>query len=74
MREVTRRDDQDGLLWRCDRPCGKRIGFRRGTFFEHSHLSIPQIIDIIYHWSFDDLSCKKGKREFDIRCDHTTVE
>ena len=57
MREVTRRDVQDGLIWRCARPCGKRIGFRIGTFFEHSHLSIPQIIDIICHWSFEDLSC-----------------
>ena len=42
MREVARIDIKDGLMWRCT--CGKRIGYRVGTFFEHSHLSISQVI------------------------------
>ena len=35
--------------WRCPRPCRKRIGYRVDTFFEHSHLSISEVIDLVYH-------------------------
>ena len=74
MREVTRRDVQDGLTWRCARPCGKRIGFRIGTF-----LSIPiylfrrlSISFIIGHSKI--CRAQKEKREYDARSDHTTVD
>ena len=32
------------------------------------------MIDVIYHWSFEELSCKKAQREFEIGSDHTTVD
>jgi transposase-like protein len=73
MSESERHDVKDGLQWRCPRPCRRRVGYRVGTFFENSHLSIQAVIDIIYNWAFEELSMKKAKRELGITS-HTIVD
>ncbi|KAK6990124.1 hypothetical protein BgiMline_013399 [Biomphalaria glabrata] len=42
----------DGYRWCCNK-CGTRKSVRHGSFFTGSHLSIKQIIIIIYCWACD---------------------
>ena len=41
----------DGFVWSC-RPCRRQRSLRTWSFFEGSHLSLSQILDIFY-WSYD---------------------
>ena len=42
----------DGFVWSC-RLCRRQRSLRTGSFFEGSHLSLTQILDIIFYWSYD---------------------
>lgn len=45
---------QDGKRWRClNRKCRKTWGFRRESWFEGSHLSIPKILELTYLWVYE---------------------
>ena len=42
----------DGVIWRCPRKaCRKKVSLRHGSFFAGSHLSLRQIILIVYYWA-----------------------
>ena len=41
----------DGVRWKCTKKqCRKEYSIRKGSFFERSHLSIKQILLIMYYW------------------------
>ena len=63
----------DGFQWRCGRPCQKRLTIRTGTFFERSHLSIRDILDIIFYWSYEEFTFRKAVREMNLG-EHTFVD
>jgi len=42
----------DGRRWRC-RPCMTRKSVRDGSFFSDSHLSLRQLILVVYCWAHD---------------------
>lgn len=42
----------DGWAWSCKR-CRRQRSIRTGSFFEGSHLSLTQLLDIIFYWAFD---------------------
>jgi len=49
---VNYRQGVDGCRWAC-RPCGFRQAIRARSFFHRSHLTLRQIIIVIYCWSYD---------------------
>jgi len=43
----------DGQRWRCtNRKCNVHIPLRKDSFFSHSHLSLAQIVQVIYYWTY----------------------
>jgi len=42
----------DGRRWSCRR-CGTRKSVRERSFFSRSHLSLQQIVVVLYCWSYD---------------------
>ncbi|CAN7995575.1 unnamed protein product [Ixodes hexagonus] len=59
----------DGYAWRCGvwmtRECRGEISVRSGSFFEGSHLTLPQLMNIIYPWC-QNLPCAVIQRETDV--------
>ena len=48
----------DGVYWRCrDRLCSRDASIRSGSFFNHSKLELEQIIDILYTYLYETVSC-----------------
>ena len=44
----------DGVIWRCPRKaCRKKVSLRHNSFFAGSHLTLRQIILIVYYWARD---------------------
>jgi hypothetical protein len=50
MSFVVRGQLTDGFRWKC-RGCGGAVSLRTNSFFSQSHLSLQQLILIIYEWS-----------------------
>ena len=43
----------DGYIWRCNnRNCKTQHSIRKFSFFSGSHLSLQQILKIVYYWSY----------------------
>ena len=72
QRELPR-DGNDGIAWRCGRPCGRRLSIRHGTFFSESHLSLATIVELVYLWVHDNVSCDTLHHELDMS-NHTLVD
>ena len=50
---LTSRQCTDGFRWRCSRRgCNATKSIRDGSFRTGSHLSLEQLILIIFHWCF----------------------
>ena len=48
MREVSDSKRVDGVRWKCTKKeCRKEYSIRKGSFFESSHLTICQILQLI---------------------------
>ena len=44
---------KDGYCWRCsNRKCNSKVSIRRGSWFEGSHLTISQVIELTYFWVY----------------------
>ena len=50
IRDASRK--ADGIVWRCP-GCHSKTSIRNGSFFDHSHLSLEQILLFSYGWSRD---------------------
>ena len=65
----------DALRFRCTvRTCRKDTSIRKGSFFEHSHLTISQIIRLIYFWAFEIDKQSFMLRELKIGSQNTVVD
>uniref|UniRef100_A0A1X7U6Z0 Uncharacterized protein n=1 Tax=Amphimedon queenslandica TaxID=400682 RepID=A0A1X7U6Z0_AMPQE len=40
------------MVWKCSdcKSCNKKASIRRGTWFERSHLSLEQVLQLTYCW------------------------
>ncbi|XP_033115653.1 uncharacterized protein LOC117115817 [Anneissia japonica] len=71
---------RDGVRWRCSNTkCRKIFNIRKGSFFEKSHLSLFQIIALVYWWCADSrkghgLSNDRLMTELRIGSCHTVVD
>lgn len=64
-----------GYYLRCNkRECRKEISIRKNTIFEGSHLTITQILMIIYYFINDQTSFLSIKKNTGIKCNETIVE
>lgn len=54
-RLVNRANGIDGCEWRCPNSarCNFKKSLRHESFFSDSHLTLQQIVELIYHWSRD---------------------
>lgn len=51
---LTSRNNVDGLVWRCKRKgCQSVTTIRKNSFFEGSHLTLSEILQIVYWWTRD---------------------
>lgn len=70
---VRRQSNKDGHIWQC-RPCGNRqISVRADSFFSRSHLSLQQLLLLIYCWA-DDLPQNWAQKEANVAERHTMVD
>ena len=45
---------KDKACWRCsNRHCNSKVSIRRGTWFESSHLSMSQVLELTYFWVYE---------------------
>ena len=45
---------KDKACWRCsNRQCNSKVSIRRGTWFESSHLSMSQVLELTYFWVYE---------------------
>ena len=45
---------KDKACWRCSiRQCNSKVSIRRGTWFESSHLSMSQVLELTYFWVYE---------------------
>lgn len=59
----------DGITWRCPvQRCRKTVNIRKGSFFERSHLSLTQLLDLIYWWS---LAMSNAETEQQVRLQYS---
>ena len=64
----------DGLVWRCsNKKCGYKVSIRKFSWFEKSHLTIPQIVKLTYYWTYNTQQ-EVVERELRIGSDHTLVD
>lgn len=70
--KLEKSDRLAGYIWRCS-TCRKNRSLLSGSFFENSHLTLQQIVAVVYFWAHD---CTNQQiREFcDIGGDHTVVD
>lgn len=68
---ISRKRTKDGKEWRCSQ-CSFICSVRKGSFFHRSHLSLHQIIILIYCWA-NDLPQNIAAHEADTRAS-TVVE
>ena len=65
---------KDKACWRCsNRQCNSKISIRRGTWFESSHLSMSQVLELTYFWVYECTE-KLVMRECDIATWGTVVD
>jgi len=66
--------EHDHCEWRCPNydQCNFRRSLRHDSFFSGSHLTLQQIVELIYHWSRNHKE-SEVKDEIDI-ADHTVVD
>ena len=70
---LVTRDGIDGYAWRRRRKgCQAVSSIRKGSFFEGSHLTLEQILQIVYWWSCD-LPLKQVSHETTVS-EHTIVD
>lgn len=62
----------DGRRWSCRR-CNVRKSIRDGSFFAGSHLTLKQIIIMMYCWSYD-MPQDVMKHEAEVTTNHTVVD
>ena len=72
QRELPR-DGNDGIAWRCGRPCGRPPPIRHGTSFSASHLSLATVVELVYLWVHDNASCDTLHHELEMS-NHTLVD
>ena len=71
----TRPKLTDQHCFRChERGCQKEVSVRHGTFFSQSHLSLYQILKIIYYWSYEISSQKNLMRECQLGSSRTCCD
>ena len=45
---------KDKACWKCsNRQCNSKVSIRRGTWFESSHLSMSQVLELTYFWVYE---------------------
>uniref|UniRef100_A0A914VW32 ISXO2-like transposase domain-containing protein n=1 Tax=Plectus sambesii TaxID=2011161 RepID=A0A914VW32_9BILA len=59
----------DGEHWRC-RDCSMTQSIRKGSFFEKSHLSLMELLELIYWWTTDN---SQVAIMLEVECSHTTL-
>ena len=65
---------KDKACWRCsNRQCNSKVSIRRGTWFESSHLSMSQVLELTYFWVYECTE-KLVMRECDIATWSTVVD
>ena len=70
-----KRSNIDGFIWRCfGYRCKKEVSIRKGTFFEKSKLSLTQLLDMIYYWSFESASYTNLERGCNIVSNSTKAD
>lgn len=69
--KMEKSDHLAGYIWRCG-SCRKNRSLLSGSFFENSHLTLQQIVAVIYLWAYD---CTNEQiREFTDISDPTVVD
>ena len=65
---------KDKACWRCsNRQCNSKVSIRSGTWFESSHLSMSQVLELTYFWVYECTE-KLVMRECDIATWSTVVD
>ena len=64
--EMVAKNNDNGMQWRCRRPCIGPKKFRNNTFFDSSKLPLATIVKFIYLWAHEELPYHKVNREFDM--------
>lgn len=64
-----------GFYFRCKKnECRKELSIRKNTFFENTHLSIGQIMGLIFYFVHNETKIKNIKRKLNIKTDETIVD
>ena len=49
----VRRIHKDRRMWRCPSHKGTKLSIRHGSIFQQSHLSLPQLLRLLFYWALN---------------------